>query len=63
MAKPPVLMINRQKYRAVVLKVVEKVNGQPRKLEVLLDDEKTRVDGGEEFIVGYFPDAVLRKGN
>ena len=56
-------MINREKYRAVVLKVVEKVNGQPRKLEVILDDEKTRVDGGEEFIVGYFPDRVLRKGN
>lgn len=63
MGKPTVVMINRDKYRAVVLKVVERVNGQPRKLEILLDDEKTRVDGGEEFIIGYFPDRVLRKSN
>lgn len=63
MKKPPIVMVGRQKYRAVVLKVVERVNGQPRKLEVLLDDESTHIEGGEEFLVGYFPEHVIRKGN
>lgn len=63
MSKPPILMINREKYRPVVCKVIEKVNGQPRKLEILLDDEKTHLEGGEEFLVGYFRDKSIRKGN
>jgi hypothetical protein len=63
MAKPKIVMVGRQKYRAVVLKVVERVNGQPRKLEVILDEETTRIAGGEEFLVGYFPDNALRAGN
>jgi len=59
MAKTNVL-INGEMYKAVVMKVTKAEDGRPRVLHALYDEESTKLEGGEEFIVAYLPKTVLK---
>lgn len=56
---PNMMSKHGMKFRLVVGKIVEKdPHGRPTKMELLYDEQKTRVQGGEEFATIYVP-AVL----
>lgn len=49
-------------YTAVVCKVVGRdAHGRPRKLETLYDEESTKLEGGEEFLIGFFKSDCVAK--
>lgn len=60
--RPTKLVVGGVQYEAVVLKVEQRTNGQPRLLSVLLDDEKTGVQDGDEFLIVYAQRHLIRKG-
>lgn len=53
-----------KKYRATVLHVTGRTeNGRPRECRVLHDDESIDLQGGEQFVIVYFPVEMLQPGN
>ena len=56
------LNIRGEKHAAIVLKVLERdIHGRPSRVELLHDDQTTRIQGGEEFIVAWWPAVFSRK--
>lgn len=51
------MKIGKEKYVSVVLKIEahDHFDGRPRLLRALYDEEKTQIEGGEEFIVAFVP--------
>ncbi len=47
------LMINGQRYDAVVMQVIKKEGALPREFRILLDNEKAEIKGGEEFFIMF----------
>lgn len=60
--RPTKIVVGGMSYEAVVLKVEKRENGQPRLLSVLLDDERTDVQEGDEFLIVYALRHLIRKG-
>jgi len=56
------IKIRGEQYAAVVLKVVEKdVHGRPSRVDIVHDDQSTPIEGGEEFIVAWWPAIFSKK--
>jgi len=36
-------------------------NGRPKDLHFIADDKTITLEGGEEFVIGYFPEDVISK--
>lgn len=63
MAKPLRVRINNEWHKAVVLHVLESENGRPTKCRVMLDDDKVKLQGGEQFLIAYVLERSLKLPN
>lgn len=61
---PNTIEVRGERFTATVLQVMTiEVDGSPRTLKLLHDDETVDVKGGEQFFIVYASDALRRRRN
>lgn len=58
---PPQIRVAEETYKATVLLIHSKVEGVPKLLSLLRDDQTIDLAGGEEFLIAYVPAHMLEK--
>jgi len=60
--KPGLISVGKDKYRATVLRVLQKdIEGRPWKVEFVHDEKTVMLEGGEEFIIVYVHEQSLKR--
>ena len=58
---PPQIRVLDETYKATVFLIHSKVDGVPKLLSLLRDDQTIDLAGGEEFLIAYVPAHMLEK--